>query len=291
MDASVHVEEVGNAGGSSSADGISSSSSTGAAEGASWLLELPRDCLVRVLSFLSAVDVCGVARVCRVLRTLADSDEIWLSRLPSNPPINPPSLSKKDLYFRLGAGMLRKDFSQPYWLDPHTGEGCFVKSARDLRIVWADDLSYWKWEQQPDSWFAESACLRNVCWFEVCGDFESVFMPGAYTVSFRIRFTNRLHGWAESPVKLSLSTSNGQHVESQRLFHGSQRPAASVIAPIRLLDSSPWVELDVGEFHVEQEMHVKLQFSMMEIEGGRWKGGVIVDCVKIQPTSALSKGS
>lgn len=263
----------------------------GEGEGATCLLQLPTDCIVRVLSLLSVLDTCRVARVCSLLRAIADSDKIWLPRLPSNPAITPPSFSKKDLYFRLRAGMLRKDFSQPYWLDPATGEGCFVKSARDLSIEWGDDPRNWLWKPQPNSWFPDSAYLHDVCWFQVRGEFESIFMPGTYTMSFRICFTDALHGWAEAPVKLFLSTSNGQHVESQRFFSGTRTPLASKVAPLRSLDACLWMELDAGEFHVEREMHVKLKFRMQEIDGGQWKGGIILDCIKIQPSSVLSKDS
>ncbi|KAI5064045.1 hypothetical protein GOP47_0020715 [Adiantum capillus-veneris] len=201
------------------------------------LLELPRDCLVRVLSALSAPDVCRMARVCRTLRAIADSNDLWASRLPSDAAFNPLwlSLPRKDLYFRLCAGLLRKDISQPYWMDPETGEGCFVKSARDLTIVWGDDPRYWRWESQPDSWFVDSAHLRDVCWFEVRGVFEGVFLPGTYTVSFRMKFADTSRGWGGAPVSLSLSTSNGHSVESQRFFHGMRNQGLANLAPLRQL--------------------------------------------------------
>ncbi|KAH7431787.1 hypothetical protein KP509_08G066400 [Ceratopteris richardii] len=104
------------------------------------------------MSLLRASDFCRMARVCRRFRNLADSDEVWATLVPSDPA---PFLSRKDLFFRELAGMTRKDPSQPYWLDPETGEGFFVKSARQLHIVWGDDMRYWHWASQPDSWFPE----------------------------------------------------------------------------------------------------------------------------------------
>ncbi|MCO5583843.1 hypothetical protein L7F22_037758 [Adiantum nelumboides] len=253
------------------------------------LLELPRDCLLRIFSALSAPDVCRVARVCRPLRDIADSDDVWSSRLPSNPAINTPSLSRKDLYFRLSARLLRKDLSQPYWLDPETGEGCFVKSARDLDIVWGGDPRYWRWEPQSDSWFVESTLLHDVCWLEVRGSLQGVFLPGAYTVSFRMKLLDSQYGWALAPVKLFLSTSNGHSVESQRFFDGRRFQRLSNLAPLRSLTSCSWMELDIGHFKVHQEMRIELKFCMMEIEGGNWKSGLVLDGVKIQPTRAISK--
>lgn len=128
--------------------------------------------------------------------------------------------------------MLCKDFSLPYWLDLVTCEGnCFVKSARDLTITWGDNLRYWLWEPQPDSWFPDSACLQIVCWFEV-------------------------HG---APVTLSLSTSNGQHTESQRFFSGKRTPLASKVAPLRSLDTCLWME---------REMRVSYSLACWILMGG-----------------------
>lgn len=141
--------------------------------------------------------------------------------------------------------------------------------------------------------FPESACLHNVCWFDIRGEFESVFLPGTYTLSFRITFTDALRGWAVVPVKLFFSTSNGEHVESQRFFSGKRTPLASKVAPLRSVgaSSSSWMELDAGEFHVEREMRVKVQVRMLESDGGQWKRGVVLDGIKIQLSSALSKDS
>ena len=49
-----------------------------------------------------------------------------------------------------------------------------------------------------------------------------------------------------------------------------------------------WLELDVGTFSVHEEMPLSVKFSLMEIEGGAWKRGLVVDCVKIQPFDHIS---
>ncbi|KAH7439272.1 hypothetical protein KP509_04G053200 [Ceratopteris richardii] len=133
--------------------------------------------------------------------------------------------------------MTRKDPSQPYWLDPETGEGFIVKSARQLHIV----------KLRVD--------------------------PG--------------RSWSRAPVKFYLSANNGQNVEVQRFLMIKKNGEITNLARLRRLPSYPWRELDIGEFVVDKEMHVALKYQMMEIEGGQWKSGIIVDCLKIQPSSAI----
>lgn len=164
-----------------------------------------------------------------------------------------------------------------------------MKSARSLFIVWGEDQRYWHWVPLHDSWFREGAYLNRVCWYEVRGEFESNFKPGAYTVSFRIRMEDPQYGWKRAPMKFSLSTSNGYHVESHRYLQGEQTSISErslKLTPLRSLGT--WDEYDAGEFFVEEsEMLIKLQFSMVEYQGGVWKRGVLLDGVKIQPSSVL----
>lgn len=236
-------------------------------------------------------DACTLSLVCKALHVVADSDQAWQPRLPTTCP---PSLlalfaSKKHLYFRLRAGLLLTNATQAYWLDPGTDEACFMMSARSLFIVQGDDRRHWHWVSQLDSWFQDGAYLVGVCWFEVRGKFESIFQPGAYTVSFRICMKKTQKGWTESPVKFSLSTSNGHCVESERFLQGEPDNVerSSRLTPSRSLGM--WFEYDAGEFLVESEMLVKLEFSMLEIDGGNWKRGLLLDGVKIQPSKILKR--
>ena len=125
-----------------------------------------------------------------------------------------------------------------------------------------------------------------MCWLEISGNiYETIFRPGVYVVSFRIMLRNVI-GFGRSPVKLCLSTSNGQCTESERFFQGDQTRCETV-APLRSMGDQ-WLELDVGKFSVDEEMPLSVKFSLMEIKGGTWKRGLIVDCVKIQSFNHIS---
>ena len=49
------------------------------------LLDLPRDCLVRLISFLHPKEVCRISSLCKTLRDVADSDDVWADRVPIYP--------------------------------------------------------------------------------------------------------------------------------------------------------------------------------------------------------------
>jgi hypothetical protein len=135
--------------------------------------------------------------------------------------------------------------------------------------------------------FGEVAHLRDVCWLEIAGKVhELMFRPGKYVVSFRIRLVNP-QGFKESPLKLTLSTSDGQHAESGRFLLGDQSRCA-VVAPLRSIGGSEWLELDVGNFSVDEERSLTVSFSLKEIENDWWKRGLIVDCVAIRLADAIS---
>mgnify|MGYP000323618000 CR=1 FL=1 len=68
------------------------------------LLDLPRDCLVRLISFLHPKEVCRISSLCKALRDVADSDDVWADKVP----IYPRSVTeKKKAYFHLRSGVLQ----------------------------------------------------------------------------------------------------------------------------------------------------------------------------------------
>jgi hypothetical protein len=113
-----------------------------------------------------------------------------------------------------------------------------------------------------------------------------MFQPGKYVVSFRIRLVNP-NGFEESPLKLSLSTSDGQLAESERFLLGDQLKCA-VVAPLRSIGDSGWLELDVGNFYVNEERTLTVRFNLKETERNWWKSGLVVDCVIIKLADAVS---
>ena len=75
------------------------------------LLDLPRDCLVRLISFLPPKEVCRVSSLCKTLRDAADSDDVWRDKVPIYPrPVTAPDQlvsNKKQTYFHLRSEVLQ----------------------------------------------------------------------------------------------------------------------------------------------------------------------------------------
>ncbi|KAJ7544391.1 hypothetical protein O6H91_09G077100 [Diphasiastrum complanatum] len=278
------------------------------------LAELPEDCLACILSHMIPRDVCRLAVVSRAFWEASKSDMVWERMLPVNYQETlkqargePPRLtSKRELYDCLCQKVLLKDGKQALWLDRATGGVCYVLSARALNIAWGSDPRYWEWHPQHGSRFHEVAYLRSVCRFEVSGSLRCYLQPGAYTVSFRLQLgdepsnmglhsqyvVSHVRGWKLKPVKFSLSTSDGQHTESERYLDCTEVPESkqlelSNLSPKRIVDNH-WVEYDVGEFNVESTHKlVELQFSMTEIEEGYSKSGLFLDGAIIRPSFLL----
>ena len=111
-----------------------------------------------------------------------------------------------------------------------------------------------------------------------------VFRPGVYVVSFRIMLINPT-GFRNHPVRLHLWTSDGQRADTERFLEGDQFRCGT-IAPLRPTGGG-WLDLDLGEFTVESEVPLTVWFKLTEIEGVGWKSGLVIDCVKIQLSSAI----
>ena len=134
--------------------------------------------------------------------------------------------------------------------------------------------------------FGEVAHLESVCWLEIRGNVRNaIFRPGVYMVSLRIMLCDKRR-FQSFPVKLRLSTSHGQNSECERFLQRQDQPARGTEASQRSVGGE-WMELDVGEFSVETEMLLSVEFSLMGTEGYLWKSGLVVDCMKIHVSTTI----
>jgi hypothetical protein len=98
--------------------------------------------------------------------------------------------------------------------------------------------------------------LKDVCWFEVSGDFEVGLPPGSYTVSWRIQL-ERPKNFSAYPVHFTFSKDDLD--ASKCMCYFDPRPEVALRATgndklptIRVLGNR-WQEYDVGEFSVDRE--------------------------------------
>lgn len=192
-------------------------------------------------------------------------------------------LTKKDIFARLSRHNYFDGGNKEIWLDKNTGGVCLSISSKALSITGIDDRRYWNHIPSDESRFQTVAYLLQIWWFEVCGDLEFKLPPGTYTLFFRLqlgrsskRFGRRIcnvdhiHGWDLRPVRFQLTTSDGQHAESQ----------------CYLDNPGSWVMYPAGDFVVKDlDKFTKIKFSAIQIDCTHIKGGLSLDCVMIYPKS------
>ncbi|XP_024009801.1 putative F-box protein PP2-B12 [Eutrema salsugineum] len=72
------------------------------------------------------------------------------------------------IYF-LHSPLLIDDGRMSFWMEKRSGKKCFMLSARELEITWADSPDIWSWISIPDSRFEVVAALGMICWLEIRG--------------------------------------------------------------------------------------------------------------------------
>eukprot|EP00249_Psilotum_nudum_P001257 c13633_g1_i1 orf=175-1053(-) len=267
--------------------------------------DIPEAVLSLILSRTSPLDV---ARSSLVNSTFADasrSNSVWGSFLPPcySQILNASGStnSKKELFQLLCDHILLQLGTEGLWLDRATGAVCRSLSAKALAVTWGSTQEYWKWITKKGSRFPQVAHVKMVCWLEIIGHWKLSLPPGLYTFSWRLQLDEANYGWGGGRVQFSLSTSDGQATRSHCYLVGKddtkpsnkphEKKEKQSVARLRQVNDDGWIECDAGEFRVHRNgggwQEVELRFCMAETESGRWKGGLYVDCVAVQPSHVL----
>ncbi|CAA7045272.1 unnamed protein product [Microthlaspi erraticum] len=143
--------------------------------------------------------------------------------------------------------------------------------ARNLGITWSDNSEYWSLQSlQYGASCVEAAVLRNVCWLDVNGTFDTrVLTPGTrYEVVYVVKLEDTASGW-ETPVNLKLT------LPCNRAQERSVR--------LNVYIGRSWVAIPAGEFITTPQNAGQISFSMYETASNSWKKGLIVKGVEIRP--------
>ncbi|XP_044473672.1 F-box protein PP2-A15-like isoform X2 [Mangifera indica] len=263
--------------------------------------DIPESCVACVFLYLTPPEICNLARLNRAFRGAASSDSVWEKKLPPNyqdllyfmPSERYQHLSKKDIFALLSRPVLFDDGNKEVWIDRVTGRVCMSISAQAMAITGIEDRRYWNWISTEESRFHVVAYLQQIWWFEVDGVAKFHFPPDVYTVSFRLhlgRFSKRLgwrvcnfentHGWDIKPVRLELSTSDGQQASCECCLDETEQGDANGNHK-----RGCWIDYKVGEFIVtNSETATEVRFSVKQIDCTHSKGGLCVDSVFIIPS-------
>ncbi|KAI4383094.1 hypothetical protein MLD38_008972 [Melastoma candidum] len=253
--------------------------------------DLPESCLSVILGYLDPPEICRMARVSRAFRDASSVDFVWDSKLPSNYKYlvrevlgeDPENICNKEIYERLCRRPNRFDGGTKEVLVDKIGRSMSLQiSSKVLKIAGINDRRYWNHIKTDESRFDTVAYLQQIWWVEVAGEAEFHFLPGHYTLFFRLRLgkpsrglfgqkifdLGQVHGWDIKPAQFQISTSDGQRSSSECCLY----------------DPGYWVHYHAGDFHVDNSgTPLKINFSMVQIDCTHTKGGLCVDSVLICP--------
>ncbi|KAG0451343.1 hypothetical protein HPP92_013743 [Vanilla planifolia] len=184
------------------------------------------------------------------------------------------SIPKTSLEEIIKDGIFLKNRRKRFWLEDKTGYNCFILYARELEIIWGEDLRYWNWFyiKENSDVEIEVARLIAVCWLEVRGIFDTSYLNPdvTYEVKFLVMMENG-HGW-NVPIKLNLKLPDGSVQQHEEVLNEKQ--------------ISQWFELKAGEFSASKEQAGEIEFSLCEVEERNWKSGLVVKGVVIRPKNS-----
>ncbi|XP_010241131.1 PREDICTED: putative F-box protein PP2-B12 [Nelumbo nucifera] len=281
---------------------------------------LPEGCISNIISLTSPQDACRSLVVSSEFRSAADSDAVWERFLPSDyrdilsrsaSAVDFPS--KKDLYFHLcDHPILIDDGQKSFALERRSGKKCFMIATNELSIVWGSTPQYWAWRFHPESRFSEVAELLEVCWLEVHGKIETRMLSprtiyGAYLV-FKLAENRR--GLDILPAELSVRFAGTEGGDVRSVYLDPQSPRQpyhrnrmtfsqllrrrfSLLRPPMLEGRQEaqypqerqdgWLEIEMGEFFNDRGEDGEVEMNLMEVKGGHWKCGLIIQGIEIRP--------
>ncbi|KAG6517020.1 hypothetical protein ZIOFF_020397 [Zingiber officinale] len=274
---------------------------------------LPEGCIAHAISLTSPRDACCSTAVSTAFRSAVASDTVWNSFLPSDlesilaradRPVD--FSSKKELFFRLCDKPILLDGGKMIFsLDRSSGAKCFMLSARELAIT-----------------FSEVAELLSVCWLEIRGHFKCKMLSSktTYAAYLIFKLSDRAYGLGhplqEASVELGTESSTSvvclqssdmyahMHARRSRVWfrrglHWRRRvltvnesqeaddEAKEAAGRVPQLRNDGWMEIELGEFYNCGEEDKDVHVSLLEVKGGHWKIGLIIEGIEIRPKKIL----
>ncbi|KAJ8447814.1 hypothetical protein Cgig2_015177 [Carnegiea gigantea] len=284
--------------------------------------KLPEECVSTILSLSSPRDACRAAAACSGLRAAAASDFVWESFLPddyneilsrADQSLVNKIGSKKDLFLILCNSLPIDGGNKIFMVERSQGLKSYILSARELKIIWANDPMYWCWKHASCSRFSETAELRTTSWLEIEGNIKTNWLSpnttyGAYLI---FKVSERAYGLDTMPMEVSVQVGNdpvcrtavhlhqddgGPKHQIERLLYSNriqmlasrvvQGPTGSVPVLPSARDDG-WMEIELGRFFsgkpCDHDDDREVKMSLMEIKGHHLKGGLVVEGLEIRP--------
>ncbi|KAH9670764.1 F-box protein [Citrus sinensis] len=151
--------------------------------------------------------------------------------------------------------------------------------------------------------FLEVAELIRVCWLEIRGKISTRSLsPGTlYTAYLVYKLTAGSYGFEYQPVAVSVGLVSGEtqtqtvylHEERglRQGYHGLLNRSSSQASTPKENDGyfpkerkDEWLEIELGDFFNEEDVEDgELEMSVLELAGGHWKCGLVIQGIDIRP--------
>ncbi|KAK2988691.1 hypothetical protein RJ640_012727, partial [Escallonia rubra] len=260
---------------------------------------LPEECVADAVSLTCPRDACRLSLLSSTFRSAAESDAVWERFLPrdyqdlmarSAAALPPRAFgSKKELYLYLCDHPLVIDGgNKSFSLEKCSGKKRFMIAAKDLSIVWGGTPAYWKWTSLVESRFNEVAELVRVCWLEIWGKMDTRMLSPdtVYAAYLVFKLTAGTYGFDYQPAEVSLGIS-GIKSETRTVYLEPDGGLGTVpgenSAQYPKWRGDDWLEIELGEYVCKGGEDGELNMSVMEVKGGNWKRGLIVEGIEIRP--------
>ena len=217
---------------------------------------------------------------------------------------------------------------QMFYLDKETAKKCYILGARELQIQWSNNPLYWSWNSQPflksryflSLWlltfflifkkkkkniklkincerrFEEVAELRTIWWLEIKGLFNAKLLSPKtlYSVYLLVKFADRAYGLDTHPSQASVQLDTV--LSKRKVYLNNNGRASSKNRVIvnggddREEGIDDWVEIELGEFYVNDLEDGVVEMCLKEVESQHLRGGLIVEGIQLTPKIKLLKG-
>ncbi|KAK6929585.1 Phloem protein 2-like [Dillenia turbinata] len=265
------------------------------------LLELPEDCIAKIVSMTSAADACRSCTISKGFKSVADSDTVWENFLPSDYKEIIASTSnatiayntRKELYFCLCHPLVLEEGERSFNLVKKNGKKCYMLGARNLHIFWGNDHRCWvRLVPLPNTRFGEVAELRQVCWVKIVGRLETRLLSpatnyAAYLVFTPIREYTSRFGSIAGKVSATIINSNlanqsgSNNATTAFLVQNNDPQTQDGQLPREREDG--WKEIKMGEFYVTADCGGIVEMRLDEVEDPSWKTALLVYGIEIRP--------
>lgn len=256
----------------------------------------PEDCISSILSLTSPKDTISFSLVSSFLRSVAASDFVWQTFLPSDYkqiidksviPLN--YSSNKELFVRLCNSILIDGGKKSFALDKSTGKKSYIISAEELSILYGEEPDHWTWKSLPESRFSKVAELKVICKLEVKAKLRtSILSPNTkYGIYFIMKISDRAFGLKSVPVVISVEIGYQKEVHTASLDHrnGEKELPEGKQRDQRLphIREDGWMEIELGNFFNRGDDEKEVTVGLMEVKGFHVKGGLVIEGIEVRP--------